>query len=97
VRLGPGRTGKDQPLAQQQLRQPVPGPHQIRAGVFAGSDQISSGLLGLGWHPHRGQLSNVQQPRQPLSIAPVGLDPVPGRAFQLGRRDHYTAHPGRLE
>jgi hypothetical protein len=61
----------------------MPGPHQIRAGVFAGSDQISSCLLGLGRDPHPGQLPDVQQPGQPFGVAPVGLDPIPGPAFQL--------------
>jgi hypothetical protein len=61
----------------------MPGPHQLRAGVFADSDQVWSCLLGLGRDPHRGQLPDVQQPGQPFGVAPVGLDPIPGRAFQL--------------
>jgi hypothetical protein len=96
---GPGEetSSEDQPLAQQQLRQPMPGPQQIRGGVFAGSDQVSGCLLGLGRDPHPRQLPDVQQPGQPFGVAPVGLDPIPGRAFQLGRRHHHTAHPGRLK
>jgi hypothetical protein len=91
VRLGPGGPGKDQPLGQQQLRQPMPSPHQVRAGVFSGPDQIPGRLLGHRRHPHPGQLPNVQQPGQPLSVAPVGLDPIPGWALQL--RGATTTHP----
>ena len=32
-------------VAQQQLRQPVAGPHQIGAGVLAGAHQIAGGLI----------------------------------------------------
>jgi hypothetical protein len=69
----------------------MPGPHQIRTGVFAGSDQISSCLLGLGRHPHHGQLPKVPQPRQPFGIAPVGLDPIPGGRSSLD--DATTTQP----
>jgi len=61
----------------------MPGPHQIRAGVFPGPDQIPGRLLGLGGHPHPSQLPDVQQPGQPLGVAPVGLDPIPGGRFSL--------------
>ena len=51
-------------MPQQQLRQPVPGPHQIAAGVLPGPDQVPGGLLLYGRHPHRGDLIQPQQPRQ---------------------------------
>jgi hypothetical protein len=75
----------------------MPGPHQIGAGVLPSPDQIPRRLLSHGRHPHGRQLPNVQQPGQPFGVAPVGLDPIPGRAFQLGRGHHHTAHPGCLE
>jgi hypothetical protein len=63
-------------MAQQQLREPVTGPHQIAAGILTGTHQITrSFLLGLG-HPHRSDLTQPKQPRQPLRVSPVGLDPV---------------------
>jgi hypothetical protein len=58
---GPGSTLDDQPLAQQQLRQPMPGPHQVSAGVLPGPDQIPRRLLELAGYPHPGQLPDVQQ------------------------------------
>jgi hypothetical protein len=72
-------------------------PHQIRASVFPRADQVPGGLLSLGRHPHLGELPDVQQPSQAFGVAAVGLDPVPWRAFQFGRRHHHTSHPGRLE
>ena len=95
VRAGPRAAVPDQALAQQQLGEPVPRPHQISAGVFAGSHQVPGGFLGLGGDPHRRQLPDAQQPRQPLGVAAVGLDLVPGRALQLRGRHHLAAHPGR--
>jgi hypothetical protein len=59
------------------------GPAAAPRGRRRGSDQVWSCLLGLGRDPHRGQLPDVQQPGQPFGVAPVGLDPIPGRAFQL--------------
>ena len=72
-------------------------PHQVGASVFPRPDQVPAGLLSLGRHPHLGQLPDVQQPGQAFGVPPVGLDPIPWRAFQLGRRHHYTSHPGRLQ
>ena len=47
-RRGPGPglpAGVDDAVAQQQLGQPVPGPHQIAAGVLPGPDQVPGRLL----------------------------------------------------
>ena len=76
-------------LAQQQLRQPVPNPHQIRAGILARSHQIPHRLhVGLR-HRDRGDLIQPQQPGQMRGITGIGLNPIPGRPDQLRRRsDH---------
>ena len=87
--------GVDDPLPQQQLRQPVPGPHQITAAVLARPHQIPRGLLLHRRHRHRGDLTQPQQPRQVHRIPGVGLDPIPGRALQLRRRRDHAPHPGR--
>ena len=79
-------------MTQQQLREPVPGPHQITAGVLTSADQIARGLLLRPGHPHRGDLAQPQQPRQPLGVPPVGLDPV-GRRPDLRRRRDNAADP----
>ena len=74
------------------------GPPAERHGRLGGlGPELQPPPLGLGRHPHPREPPKVGQPRQPLGIAPVGLDPTPGRAFQLGRRHHHPAHPGRLE
>jgi hypothetical protein len=73
------------------------GPQQSGTGVLAGSDQRPAPPPRPGSAPAPREPPKVGQPGQPLGVAPVGLDPTPGRAFQLGRRDHHPAHPGRLE
>jgi hypothetical protein len=82
VRLGPGRPGKTSPGAAAASTADA-GPPAAPRGRLRGSDRVWSCLLGLGRDPHRGQLPDVQQPGQPFGVAPVGLDPIPGRAFQL--------------
>ena len=76
MRPRPGGRVVHRPVAQEQLREPVPGPHQIAAGVLARADQITRGLLFRPGHPHRGDLTQPKQPRQPLGVTPIGLDPV---------------------
>lgn len=64
------------------------GPHQIRADVLAGAHQITGSLVRRAWDPHRGYLSQQGQPGKMLSIARIGLHPVPGRSLKLrGCRD----------
>ncbi|GFG99567.1 hypothetical protein MHIP_00510 [Mycolicibacterium hippocampi] len=87
---GPGVPARVHPaLAQQQLGQPVPHPHQIGAGVLAGPHQIAHRLhLSLG-NRDRGYFAQPQKPGQVRGIAGIGLDPIPSRADQLRRcRDH---------
>jgi hypothetical protein len=52
VRPRPGGRVVDRPMAQEQLREPVAGPHQIAAGVLAGAYQIARGLLFGRRHPY---------------------------------------------
>src|SRR5438046_2511934 len=68
-----------QPMAQQQLREPVTGPHQIAAGVLASTNEITRRLLFRPRDPDRGDLTEPKQPRQPLGVPPVGLDPIGDR------------------
>jgi hypothetical protein len=82
VRLGPGRPGKTSPGPAAASTADA-GPPAAPRGRLRGSDRVWSCLLGLGRDPHRGRLPDVQQPGQPFGVAPVGLDPIPGRAFQL--------------
>src|SRR5207244_12579692 len=56
------------PMTKQQLREPVPGPHQITASVLAGPDQDTRRLLLQPGPPYRSDLTQPQQPRQPLGV-----------------------------
>lgn len=71
--------GVDQAVAQQELRDPVPDPHEIRADVLAGAHQIPGSLIGVARDPHWCYLSQHGQPGQMLGIAGIGLHPVHGR------------------
>ena len=98
VRAGPGlAAGVDDPVAQQQLGQPVPGPHQITAAVLPGPHQIPGGLLLDARHRHRGDLAQPQQPGQMHRVPGVGLDPITRRALQLRRRRHHAPHPAAVK
>jgi hypothetical protein len=60
-------------MAQQQLREPVPGPHQIAPGVLTSTNKITRRLLFRRRDPYRRDLTEPKQPRQPLSITPSVL------------------------
>jgi hypothetical protein len=75
----------DDPLAQQQLRKPVPRGHQIRADILAGPHQVPGCFLLDAGHRDRDDLTQVQQPRQVPRIPHVGLDPIPRRALHSRR------------
>jgi hypothetical protein len=87
----------DDPLPQKQFRQPMSHPHQIGAGIFTGTHQIAERLDFPPRHPHRGGLTQPQQPGQMRGIAGVGLDPIPSRALQLRRRGNQALHPGLVD
>jgi hypothetical protein len=70
----------------------VPGPHQVAAGILTRADQITRGLLFGPGHPDRGDLSQHEQPREPVGVAPVGLDSV-GCRPHLRRCSDNAAHP----
>ena len=85
--------GVDDPLPQQQFRQPVPRPHQIPAAVLTGPHQIPRRFLLDAGNRHLHDLTQPQQPGQMLRITGVGLDPIPGRALQLRRCRHHAPTP----
>jgi hypothetical protein len=62
------------------------GPHQIGACVLAGPHQITGALVGHRGHRHRHQFPRPQQPRRPLGVSAIVLDPIPGRARDQARR-----------
>jgi hypothetical protein len=91
---GPGLAAVvDDPLAQQQLRQPVPRRHQVPTDILAGPHQVTGGFLLDAGHGDRDDLSQVQQAGQMPGIAQVGLDPIPARALQPRRRRDQAGDP----
>jgi hypothetical protein len=83
----------DDPVAQQQLGEPVPGPHQVTAGVLTGPDQVPGGLLCDRGDGDRGDLVQPQQPGQVDRVFGVGLHPVTAGFLQLRRRRDLTPDP----
>jgi hypothetical protein len=66
-------------MTKQQLREPMTSTHQITTGILARANQIARRLLVRPRHPHRRNLAKSQQPRQPLGVTPVRLDPIGSR------------------
>lgn len=94
VGIPPGLSaGVDQAVAQQELRDPVPGPHQVRPDVLAGTDQIPGGLIREARNPYRGYLPQQGQPGQMFGVAGISLHPVPGRTLELGRCRNQALDP----
>ena len=87
--------GIDDPAPQQQLRHPMPRPHQILPRGLTSPDQITRGFLRQTGYPHRHDLVQPQQPGQMQRVPRVGLHPIPGRTEQLRRRRHLTPPPRR--
>jgi hypothetical protein len=98
VGIGPGPSaGVDDAPAQQQLREPVPGTHQVAAGVLPGADQVACGFLVQARDRHRRDLVHPQQASQVKRIAGIGLDPIAGRTLQLRWRHHLAPDTRRGE
>jgi hypothetical protein len=74
-------------VAQQQLREPMTGAHQIHPDRLAGADQVAQRLLLIARNPDRMQLPR-QQLHQVLRVPTIGLHPIPARARDLARRRH---------
>jgi hypothetical protein len=80
------------PVPQQQLREPVPAPHQVDTDRFASTNQVTQRLLLIARNPNRMQLPGQQQPDEVLGVATIGLDPIPRRAGNLARRRDHALH-----
>ena len=91
---GPRTVLPDQPVAQQQLRQPLPGPHQIGAGVFPGPHQIprrlsaTAGTRTAGTSP----MCNRRASRSASRRSVLTRSPVAAPAWTA---PHHALHPGR--
>jgi hypothetical protein len=93
VALGPrGSTLEPDPVAQQQLREPVPAAHQINADRLTGTDQVTQRFLLIARNPDCVKLAGHQQPGEQLRVATIGLHAVPARARDLARRRDHTLH-----
>jgi hypothetical protein len=72
----PGQARQQAPVAQAELREPMPVAHPIEARVLAGADEVAGRLqLGRG-DVDRLQQSAGEQAGELTRVARVGLDPV---------------------
>ena len=91
------RPRPDQPVAQQQLADPMAGTHQIAAEILTSAHQVTQRLKLNSRHRNWAQLAGRVQPRELERIACVGLDPVTRLARDRTRcADHQldTSRPG---
>jgi hypothetical protein len=89
VLLGPGFALKAHPAAQQELRQAMPGAHQISAHIVDTAHHVTEALIRFARHEREPKLTGGEEPHQPLGVAPVGLHPV-ARCSRDGPRRHNT-------
>jgi hypothetical protein len=84
-------------VPEQELREPVPGPHQVLTDVLAGADQVAERLLGRTGDANRMELARQQQADQVLGIAAVGLDLVARSAGDLAGCGDHALDAGYVE
>ena len=63
---------------------------QVRADVFATSQQIARGFFLLGGNVNRRQGAGAKENRELPRIPPIRLDAVAGATRNQRRRDHVT-------
>lgn len=74
---------ENEPVPQEQFREPVTGTHQAPAGVFPRTHEIAGGFLLDRGNSHRGDFVHSQQPGQMLGVTRIGLHTVIRWALQL--------------
>jgi hypothetical protein len=96
---GPGAGGvlAAHVVAQQQLRESLPGAHQIARRSSRARNQVTQRFFLHARHPHRTHRVDHQQPQHPLGGALVDLDLVLRRALDLPRRRNGAPDPRRLQ
>ena len=78
---------EDQPVAQQELGEPLLLALQVLAGVVQGAHQVAGGLALVVGHPHLHDVAHRQHPGQELRVVAVVLPaPVGGGLYHLGDR-----------
>jgi hypothetical protein len=75
----------------------MPRPHQLSPRVLTRSHEVTRRFLVRLRDAHRNQLTEPQQPRQPLRVATVGLDPVRRRTLDLRWCRHRDAIPAAAQ
>ena len=92
MRLGPVglRPVEADLVAQQQLRQPMTGAHEIAAQILPRTHQIAQRLFLDAGTATAMQLTRGQQPHQALGVAAIGLDAIARPARNQPRRADQT-------
>ncbi len=84
-------------VPQQQLRQPMPGTHQIPAQILAGANEVTQRLFLDARDRHPVQFAGRQQPDQPLGVAAIGLDAITRPARNQAGRTDQTVDTDRFQ
>jgi hypothetical protein len=95
--IGPrlSRPRPDQPAAQQELADPVPGAHQIAAQILTRPHQITQRLeLGRG-DQHRPKLAGRVKPCELQRVTHICFDPVTGLTRDRARRANHHLNTSR--
>jgi hypothetical protein len=79
-------------MAQQEFRQPMAGPQQIGANIFAAAEQIARSLFLFGRHVNRRQGAGPIEDGQVCRIATIGLDSIARPTWTECRRNDVTGN-----
>ena len=92
------RLAEDEPVPQQELRQPLLAALQVLARVVEGPGQVARRLALVVGHPHLHDVADRQHARQELRVVAVVLPPPVGAGLDhLGHRadDAVDSHRGQ--
>jgi hypothetical protein len=85
------------PLPQQEFRQPMAPPQQVRPNVFATAQEIADGFFLLGRYMHGGQCPGPGHQRRLRGIATARLHPVPRPPPHQHGGNHLAGHASRAQ
>jgi hypothetical protein len=97
VRLRPGATCADAPVAKQKLRGAVAQTREIRPHLLTRANEIAGRLEAGRWHRERYERAGQKQADEQLGVLAIGLDPIPLRSTCTRNLPEFATYSCRLQ